>query len=55
MVEMKCNIDTANSEKLKLFINTLKNNGIILEEGPRFLPHRPWDMDRPEKPWEVKE
>ena len=39
----------------KKFISYLEESGLILSEPPRFHPHRPWHLDRPEKPWEAVE
>lgn len=41
--------------KTQHFLKTLEANGIALKESEQFLPARPWDIDRPEKPWEVLE
>jgi len=37
------------------FISYLEEGGLKLSEPPRFRPHRPWHLDRPEKPWETVE
>lgn len=43
------------SEKLSSFLKVMEDNGIILVEPERFEGYKPWDMHRPEKPWEVIE
>jgi hypothetical protein len=41
--------------QVEAFISCVEEGGVTLSEPPRFHPHRPWDRDRPEKPWEVVE
>jgi len=43
------------SSQIEKFISYLEEGGLTLSEPPRFLPHRPWHLDRPEKPWEAVE
>lgn len=52
---MVCSIKSAPEGKVDKFLNILKENGVRLTESERFTPHRPWNMDRAEKPWEVEE
>ncbi|PSN36217.1 hypothetical protein C0J52_07291 [Blattella germanica] len=53
ITEVYCDLDSQPGGKVEAFIKNLEVGGLTLSEPPRFLPHRPWDMDRPEKPWEV--
>lgn len=46
-------IEAEEGTKTKEFLKTLESNGICLKEPERFKPARPWDVSRPEKPWEV--
>lgn len=55
LIEMRCDIEPTPNGKVDKFLKTLEASGISLTEPERFQPHRPWDMDRPEKPWEVTE
>lgn len=41
--------------KLDKFIKTLEAGGISLAEAERYVPHKPLNMTREEKPWEVIE
>jgi large subunit ribosomal protein L18 len=41
--------------KVEAFLSCMEEGGVTLSEPPRFQPHRPWNLDRPEKPWEVTE
>jgi hypothetical protein len=43
------------SFQVEKFISYLEEGGLTLSEPPRFHPHRPWHLDRPEKPWETVE
>lgn len=52
---MVCSIKSVPEGKIDKFLNILKENGVRLTESERFMPQRPWDMDRPEKPWEVED
>lgn len=52
---MNCDIEAVKNGKVEKFLKTLEENGISLKEPPQFRPYRPWDVDRPEKPWEVQE
>lgn len=52
---MRCDIECQPNGKIDSFLKTLESCGISLAEPIRFKPHRPWDVDRPEKPWEVTE
>ncbi|XP_046387109.1 39S ribosomal protein L18, mitochondrial [Ischnura elegans] len=55
IIEMKTEYvdELPRTEKLSSFFNAMMENGISLTEPERFEGHKPWDMDRPEKPWEV--
>jgi hypothetical protein len=55
LTEMRCDIKAQPEGKLDKFMKTLELNGISLQEPDRILPDRPWNKDRPEKPWEVVE
>jgi hypothetical protein len=41
--------------QVEAFISYVEEGGVTPTEPPWFRPHRPWDLDRPEKPWEVVE
>jgi large subunit ribosomal protein L18 len=41
--------------QISKFAKIVEEGGISLTEPKRFLPSRPWDLERPEKPWEVTE
>lgn len=55
LTEMVCSIKSAPEGKVDKFLNVLKENGVRLTESERFTAHRPWNMSRDEKPWEVEE
>lgn len=55
IIEFNCDLDPVKDSKTDKFLRTLEENGLKLSEPERFMPHRPWDMDRKEKPWEVIE
>lgn len=55
LTEMRCDLQPKPNGKVDKFLETLTSCGIKLEEPERLKPARPWDMDRPEKPWEVTE
>ena len=55
LTEMLSTVKSTPNGKVDKFIKTLETSGVSLTEPERFKPHRPWDMDRPEKPWEVSE
>ncbi|KAK7870941.1 hypothetical protein R5R35_012161 [Gryllus longicercus] len=50
-----CNIDAPPEGKVAVFLSEVEKAGLSLTEPTRFLPWRPWDRHRPEKPWEVLE
>lgn len=55
ITEFRCDIKPVPNGKTEIFLKTLEANGVTLEEPERFQPHRSWDMERPEKPWEITE
>lgn len=55
LTEMRCDLQPKPNGKVDKFLETLTSCGIKLEEPERLKPARPWDMERPEKPWEVTE
>lgn len=55
LTEMFCNINATPNGKLEKFLKTLESEGVRLEEADQYKPDRPWNLDRPEKPWEVTE
>lgn len=52
---MKCDIKSVPNGKTEKFLKTLQNEGVRLEEPDQYKPDRPWNLDRPEKPWKVTE
>lgn len=54
ITEMACNIEAVPNGKLDKFLNTVRENGVTLTEHDRFKAALPWDVNRPEKPWEVE-
>ncbi|XP_055596031.1 39S ribosomal protein L18, mitochondrial [Uranotaenia lowii] len=55
LTEMRCDLQPKKDGKVDKFLQTLRESGILLEEPARIKPIQPWDMLRPEKPWEVTE
>lgn len=55
LTEMRCDLQPKLDGKVDKFLKTLTENGIRLQEADRIKPIQPWDMERPEKPWEVTE
>lgn len=55
LTEMRCDIQPKPDGKVDKFLKTLTESGIKLQEPERIKPIQPWDMERPEKPWEVTE
>lgn len=55
LTEMQCELQPKPDGKVDKFLKTLTENGIRLQEADRIKPIQPWDMERPEKPWEVTE
>lgn len=47
--------DQNSESKLEKFYRTIEENGVKLKEAPRYHRVKPWDVGRPEKPWEVLE
>nr|CAD7446922.1 unnamed protein product [Timema bartmani] len=41
--------------KVASFLSGVEQGGVVLSEPGRFRPHRPWNLNKPEKPWEVIE
>lgn len=52
VTHVRCDIQGAEGGKIEAFLNTLSSEGLVLSEPDQFKPHRPWDKDRPAKPWE---
>lgn len=55
LTEMRCDLQPKPDGKVDKFLRTLEDSGIRLHEADRIKPIQPWDMYRPEKPWEVTE
>ncbi|XP_053687703.1 39S ribosomal protein L18, mitochondrial [Sabethes cyaneus] len=55
LTEMRCDLQPKPDGKVDKFLKVLIECGIKLEEPDRIKPVQPWDMKRPEKPWEVAE
>jgi len=55
LTEMTCTLDPAPNTKVDKFLKTLENEGVRLKEADQYTAPRPWDLMRPEKPWEVTE
>lgn len=53
--EVRCDLKPHPGGKVEKFVSYLEEGGVTLSEPPRFHPHRPWHLDRPQKPWEVAE
>ncbi|CAH0402924.1 unnamed protein product [Chilo suppressalis] len=53
--EMFCNISPTKGGKVEKFLNVVVENGIKLTEPEVYRKPNPWDEERPEKPWEVRE
>lgn len=53
LTQLESFIKADKGTKTDQFLRTLEASGIGLKESEQFLPARPWDIDRPEKPWEV--
>lgn len=52
---MMCTIKAPENSKTEKFLKTLQDEGVRLEEPDQYKPDRPWNLTRPEKPWEVIE
>lgn len=50
---MFCDIKPSKGGKVEKFLNEVVNGGIKLEEPEVYTKPAPWDLHRPEKPWEV--
>ncbi|XP_035448390.2 39S ribosomal protein L18, mitochondrial [Spodoptera frugiperda] len=55
ITEMYCNIKPVEGGKVDRFIKEVVNGGVKLEEPEVYKKPNPWDLHRPEKPWEVAE
>ncbi|XP_053674859.1 39S ribosomal protein L18, mitochondrial [Anopheles nili] len=55
LTEMRCDLQPADGGKVAAFLNSLQECGISLKEPSRIRTPYPWDMHRPEKPWELTE
>ncbi|CAH1110182.1 unnamed protein product [Psylliodes chrysocephalus] len=56
LIEISCFIKpNSPNDKVSLFLKAVEEGGVSLTEPPQYKPSRPWDIDRPEKPWEVTE
>ncbi|GBP03245.1 39S ribosomal protein L18, mitochondrial [Eumeta japonica] len=55
ITEMACNIEATAGGKLDQFLKTMEENGVVLKEPARYFQPKPWDAERPDKPWEVLE
>ncbi|XP_030768363.1 39S ribosomal protein L18, mitochondrial [Sitophilus oryzae] len=56
LTELRCDIHPPNEDgKVALFLKALEEAGVKLQEPPQYKTPYPWDLHRPEKPWEVTE
>lgn len=55
LTEVLSTIQPPPNGKLDQFMKTLEAGGINLTEAERYVPHKPLNMKREEKPWEVTE
>lgn len=55
LTEVLSTIQPPPNGKLDQFLKTLEAGGINLTEAERYVPHKPLNMKREEKPWEVTE
>lgn len=55
ITEMYCDIEATEGSKVHKLLNEVISGGINLEEPEVYKKPNPWDMLRPEKPWEVHE
>ncbi|XP_037050019.1 39S ribosomal protein L18, mitochondrial [Bradysia coprophila] len=55
LTEMSSTISGTPDGKVDKFLKTLEKEGVRLEEAEQYKPDRPWNIHRPEKPWEVTE
>lgn len=55
ITEVSCDIQPTKGGKVEKFLKEVQDGGIKLEEPERYVKPNPWDMHRPEKPWEVTE
>lgn len=55
ITEMSCNVEAVPNSKLDKFLKTIQQEGITLNELSRYKLPKPWDVDRPDKPWEILE
>lgn len=53
LTEMYCDIKPVAGGKVEKFLNEVTKGGVRLEEADRYVKPNPWDMERPEKPWEI--
>ncbi|KAJ8954199.1 hypothetical protein NQ318_005794 [Aromia moschata] len=54
IIEISCDIAAPRPDgKVALFLKAVEDGGVSLKEPPQYKPSRPWDQERPEKPWEV--
>lgn len=47
-----CFLDAPEGGKMYAFIKELEKGGVQLKEPARYKNPHPWDLDRPEKPWD---
>lgn len=55
ITEMYCDIEPVKGGKVEKFLDEVVKGGVKLQEMEVFKKPQPWDMLRPEKPWEVTE
>nr|CAD7457577.1 unnamed protein product [Timema tahoe] len=55
ITEVYCNMEAKPGSKVASFLSGVEQGGVVLSEPGRFRPHRPWNLNKPEKPWEVIE
>lgn len=55
ITEMYCDIEPVKGGKVEKFLDEVVKGGVKLQEMEVYKKPQPWDMLRPEKPWEVTE
>lgn len=55
ITELYCNLEAPKGGKVEKFLEEVSKGGVRLEESSVYKKPQPWDLHRPEKPWEVTE
>lgn len=53
LTQVESFLEVREGGKVHKFLQTLEANGVKLKEPERYMPARPWDQLRPDKPWDV--